>query len=347
MLENGPGPRIGLFVRPIVLEPNRHVTHPGHQCPALRQRPHPLGHLVEYLQTDIWVRFQKLRGRRCIYICADDTHGTAIMIRARKEGVSEEELIARMQQAHLADFAASRSSSTTTAARTARRTGPSARRSGRPCGATGLVSEKEVEQLYDPVAGTFLADRFVKGTCPNPQCKAPDQYGDSCVEVRFALRRRRPDRPEEHALRGDARDPQGQAPLREHRAAARLPRRVGRRQRGLAAGDRQLPQGPFPQRAAPRLGRLAAGPLFRLRDSRQPGQLLVRLVRRPDRLHRLDASSGAIGKARSSTTGGGAARPRSTTSSARTSPISIRSSGPPCSRRPASTCRRRSTSTAS
>ena len=64
-----------------------------------------LGHLVEYLQTDIWVRFQKLRGRRCVYVCADDTHGTAIMIRARQEGIREEELIAQMQQAHLADFA--------------------------------------------------------------------------------------------------------------------------------------------------------------------------------------------------------------------------------------------------
>ena len=64
-----------------------------------------MGHLVEYLQTDIWVRFQKLRGRRCVYICADDTHGTAIMIRARQEGIGEEELIAKMQQAHVADFA--------------------------------------------------------------------------------------------------------------------------------------------------------------------------------------------------------------------------------------------------
>src|SRR5580704_15504204 len=68
--------------------------------------PIHLGHLVEYIQTDVWVRFQKLRGRRCIYVCADDTHGTAIMMRARKEGVSEEQLIGVMQQSHLADFAA-------------------------------------------------------------------------------------------------------------------------------------------------------------------------------------------------------------------------------------------------
>ncbi len=66
--------------------------------------PIHIGHLVEYLQTDMWVRFQKLRGKRCVYVCADDTHGTAIMIRARQEGLREEELIARMQTAHLADF---------------------------------------------------------------------------------------------------------------------------------------------------------------------------------------------------------------------------------------------------
>ena len=64
-----------------------------------------IGHLVEYLQTDIWVRFQKLRGHQCIYICADDTHGTAIMIRARAEGTTEEELIGRMREAHVRDFA--------------------------------------------------------------------------------------------------------------------------------------------------------------------------------------------------------------------------------------------------
>ena len=105
--------------------------------------------------------------------------------------------------------------------------------------------------------------------------------------------------------------------------------------------------GPLPRRAAARLGRLAAGAVLRLRDSRQPGQLLVRLVRRADRLHRLDAGSGASGTARSSTTGGERRDARSTTSSARTSRTSTRCSGRRCSRRPASACRRRSTSTAS
>ncbi len=92
-----------------------------------------LGHLVEYIQTDIWVRFQKLRGNRCIYICADDTHGTAIMIRARQERRSEEAVIADMREFASGRFrAVRRRSSTTTAARTARKTAGCAARSGRP-----------------------------------------------------------------------------------------------------------------------------------------------------------------------------------------------------------------------
>ena len=137
-----------------------------------------LGHLVEYIQTDIWVRFQRLSGNRCIFICADDTHGTAIMIRARKEGRPETELIADMQAAHVGDFAGfdvqfDHYGSTNS---------PSNREL---CGQfwaslrkAGLIFEKEVRQLFDPEAGTFLADRFVKGTCP--KCGAPDQYGDNC-----------------------------------------------------------------------------------------------------------------------------------------------------------------------
>ena len=137
-----------------------------------------LGHLVEYIQTDIWVRFQKLRGNECIFLCADDTHGTAIMIRARQEGRSEEALIAEMKTAHESDFAGfdiefDNYGSTNSA-------------ENRECCATiwnglrqaNLIAEKEVTQLFDAKAGTFLADRFVKGTCP--KCGSPDQYGDSC-----------------------------------------------------------------------------------------------------------------------------------------------------------------------
>jgi methionyl-tRNA synthetase len=137
-----------------------------------------IGHLVEYLQTDIWVRFQKLRGNRCVYICADDTHGTAIMIRAKQEGIREEELIASMRDAHLRDFTGfdiefDNYSSTNS---------PENRKICEEIWAAirkaGLVTERKVSQLYDLTAGTFLADRFVKGTCP--KCKSPNQYGDSC-----------------------------------------------------------------------------------------------------------------------------------------------------------------------
>jgi methionyl-tRNA synthetase len=137
-----------------------------------------LGHLVEYIQTDIFARFQRLRGHRCLYLCADDTHGTAIMIRARAEGRTEHELIAAMRDAHLADFAGFQIAFDHYGS-----TDSEANR--RLCGEIwralrdrGLVVSRAVEQLFDPVAGVFLADRFVRGGCP--RCGAADQYGDSC-----------------------------------------------------------------------------------------------------------------------------------------------------------------------
>ena len=140
--------------------------------------PIHLGHLVEYIQTDIWVRFQKLRGNECIYICADDTHGTAISIRAQKENRSEEEIIAQSSEEHQRDFAGfgvefDNYGSTNSA------------ENEKLCGEiwskireSGLVKEKEIDQLFDVEKGVFLADRFVSGTCP--ECKKPDQPGDNC-----------------------------------------------------------------------------------------------------------------------------------------------------------------------
>ena len=137
-----------------------------------------LGHLVEYIQTDIWVRYQKLRGNNCIFLCADDTHGTAIMIRARQEKRSEEALIAEMKTAHEQDFDGFDIKFDNY--------GSTNSQENRECCAkiwtglreAGLIVEKEVSQLFDVQAGTFLADRFVKGTCP--KCGSPDQYGDTC-----------------------------------------------------------------------------------------------------------------------------------------------------------------------
>ena len=137
-----------------------------------------LGHLVEYIQTDIWVRFQRLRGHDVRYLCADDTHGTAIMLRARQEGIPETQLIAAMNQAHQADFQCfgirfdHYGSTNSEANRTLCHQVWAALR------AKGLVVERQVAQLYDPEAGLFLADRLVKGNCP--RCGTADQYGDSC-----------------------------------------------------------------------------------------------------------------------------------------------------------------------
>ena len=140
--------------------------------------PIHLGHLVEYLQTDIWVRFQKARGHQAIYLCADDTHGTAIMMRAKREGKTEIDLIRAMREEHIADFAAmgiafDHYGSTNSDA------------NRELCGifwqrleAAGLIAVREVTQLFDPTEGVFLADRFVKGKCP--RCGTPDQYGDNC-----------------------------------------------------------------------------------------------------------------------------------------------------------------------
>jgi methionyl-tRNA synthetase len=143
-----------------------------------------LGHLVEYIQADIWVRFQRLRGNHVAYICADDTHGTATMIRARQEGRSEQAIMAEMSQAHQQDFAAfavefSHYGSTDSSSNK-QLVGEiwAALRAAKDDQGAAIVAERDVTQLYDPKAGSFLADRFVKGTCP--KCKAPDQYGDSC-----------------------------------------------------------------------------------------------------------------------------------------------------------------------
>ncbi len=137
-----------------------------------------IGHLVEYLQTDMWVRFQRLRGHRATYLCADDTHGTAIMIAARRAGKPEAALLAEMSAAHQADFAGfgirfDHYGSTDSLANR-----DLVYDIWRRLRAGGHVAEKVVEQLYDPQAGAFLADRFVKGTCP--VCASPDQYGDAC-----------------------------------------------------------------------------------------------------------------------------------------------------------------------
>ncbi len=137
-----------------------------------------LGHLVEYLQTDMWVRFQRLRGHEVTYVCADDTHGTAIMIRARQEGVSELDIIGRMSVAHQKDFSDFGIAFDHYGSTHSPHNYDVCREVWSGLRAGGLVEARTIEQLFDPVAETFLADRFVKGSCP--KCGMADQYGDSC-----------------------------------------------------------------------------------------------------------------------------------------------------------------------
>lgn len=139
-----------------------------------------IGHLVEYIQTDIWVRFQKLRGNRTVFFCADDTHGTAISIRARAEGRTEEEVIAEMSEAHQRDFAAFGIEFDNYGSTNSPENRQLCGEIWKSIREAGLVKEKDIEQLFDPEAGMFLADRFVRGTCPNPECNAPNQPGDNC-----------------------------------------------------------------------------------------------------------------------------------------------------------------------
>jgi methionyl-tRNA synthetase len=137
-----------------------------------------IGHLVEYIQTDVWVRFQKMRGNRTVFVCADDTHGTATMIRARREGRSEEDLIAQMQAAHERDFADFDIVFDNYGSTHSPENRVLCEQIWSKVTSAGLVVEDDVEQFYDPVEETFLADRFIRGECP--VCHAPDQYGDHC-----------------------------------------------------------------------------------------------------------------------------------------------------------------------
>jgi methionyl-tRNA synthetase len=137
-----------------------------------------LGHLVEYLQTDIWVRYQKMQGRDCIYVCADDAHGTPIMLKAQQEGIAPEELIERFQLEHQADFAdflIRFDNYYTTHSPENRHFSNLIYERARD---GGHIARRTVIQAYDPEAGMFLPDRFIKGECP--RCGAADQYGDNC-----------------------------------------------------------------------------------------------------------------------------------------------------------------------
>lgn len=137
-----------------------------------------LGHLVEYLQTDFWVRFQKMRGNECVYICADDTHGTPVMVRARKEGIAPEELIAKSHKLHADDFSGFGVKFDNYYTTNSEENRAFCHEIYAKMVQKGALSSKMMPQMYCGKDKMFLPDRFIKGICP--KCSAPDQYGDSC-----------------------------------------------------------------------------------------------------------------------------------------------------------------------
>ncbi|MCP4002011.1 MAG: methionine--tRNA ligase [Gammaproteobacteria bacterium] len=140
--------------------------------------PIHIGHLVEYLQTDIWVRFQKLKGNNCTYICASDAHGTPIMLRARKEGISPEELVERYRIEHQQDFSGFHIAFDNYHSTHSEENHELVEQIYNNLVKKDLIERRTIQQAYDEEAGMFLPDRFLRGTCP--RCNAQDQYGDNC-----------------------------------------------------------------------------------------------------------------------------------------------------------------------
>jgi len=137
-----------------------------------------LGHLVEYIQTDIWVRHQKMLGSEVHYVCADDTHGTPVMLRAEQEGISPEDLINRVHREHVADFDSFHISFDNYYSTNSEENRSFCEEIYSNLLKSNFIDQREIEQFYDPAKKMFLPDRYIKGTCP--KCGAKDQYGDSC-----------------------------------------------------------------------------------------------------------------------------------------------------------------------
>lgn len=137
-----------------------------------------LGHMVEHIQTDVWVRFQKLRGHECYYCCADDTHGTPVMLAAQKQGIAPEDMIAKVREEHLADFTDFGIGYDNYYSTHSPENKQFSQDIYRALKANGKIESRVIEQLFDPEKQMFLPDRLVKGECP--KCHAQDQYGDNC-----------------------------------------------------------------------------------------------------------------------------------------------------------------------
>ncbi len=137
-----------------------------------------LGHMLEHIQADIWVRYQRMRGNEVYFICADDAHGTPIMLKAQQMGIAPEQMIAEMSQEHQNDFAGFNISYDNYHSTHSEENRELSELIYTRLKENGFIKNRTISQLYDPEKGMFLPDRFVKGTCP--KCKSPDQYGDNC-----------------------------------------------------------------------------------------------------------------------------------------------------------------------
>ena len=228
-----------------------------------------IGYLLEAIQTDIWARFQRLIGNRCVYMCADDTHGTATMIRARQEGRSEESLIAEVQAAHERDLAGF-DIEFVELRQHAQPGEPSALRrilAGNP---QGRAREGARRRAALRSAGGHVSGRPIRAWHVS-QVRHGGSAGRQLQQVRSSLHAGRIDQPPQHAQRRHAGDSQVAAPVHRAGKAARLFGRLEPIGRAPAAGDRQLLEGPLSGRTAARLGRLAPAPYFGFEIPDSPG----------------------------------------------------------------------------
>ena len=137
-----------------------------------------IGHVLESVITDIWVRYQKINGNECLYFCADDTHGTPVMLKAKELGIEPEELIRRIREEHIRSYSKFNINFDNFYTTHSDENKEYAENIYKKCKEANLIFKKEIEQFYDSEEGLFLSDRFIKGQCP--KCGAKDQYGDGC-----------------------------------------------------------------------------------------------------------------------------------------------------------------------
>lgn len=140
--------------------------------------PIHLGHMLEHIQADIWVRFQRMRGNEIYFVCADDAHGTPIMLKADQMGITPEQLINDVQKSHMADFAGFNINFDNYYSTHSDENRQLSEIIYNKLNENGFIKHRTISQLFDPEKSMFLPDRFVKGTCP--KCKAEEQYGDNC-----------------------------------------------------------------------------------------------------------------------------------------------------------------------